>query len=238
MDFHFKRIKRFELSVYCDKTFQGEEELMKITKKILPTKKSCLRIHYEDLPSRYKIVETIERHLPQHAPSDIIIVCIGTDRSTGDALGPLIGTRLKDRQFLKAKIYGTLNEPVHAMNLKTTLDSIYQTYQDPFVIGIDACLGKYNQIGMVTIGDGPVIPGAGVNKKLCPVGDMHMTGIVNVSGYMEYIVLQNTRLSLVMSMANVMADSIMIALNHYEKKHTMDTVQLKETLLEPLIENS
>ncbi len=203
---------------------------MKITQRLLPSKKPSQRIHYEDLTSRYKIVETIETYLPRYSPSEIVVVCIGTDRSTGDALGPLIGTRLKDRQFINAKIYGTLNEPVHAMNLKTTLDTIYQTYQNPFVIGVDACLGKYNQIGMITVGNGPVMPGAGVNKKLCAVGDMHMTGIVNVSGYMEYIVLQNTRLSLVMNMANAMADSLTIALNHFEKKRAANELQLEETL--------
>ncbi|MFT8319315.1 MAG: DUF1256 domain-containing protein [Bacillus sp. (in: firmicutes)] len=34
------------------------------------------------------------------------------------------------------------------------------------------------------------------------VGDIHITGIVNVSGYMEFLVLQSTKLSLVLKMAN------------------------------------
>lgn len=204
---------------------------MKFTQKILPGKKSSQRFHYEDLSSRSKIIDAIEMFLPKHPPSNIVIVCIGTDRSTGDALGPLIGTKLEERKFVHAEIYGTLNAPVHAMNLKTTLDTIYTSYSNPFVIGIDACLGKYNQIGMISVGDGPVMPGAGVNKKLLPVGDMHMTGIVNVSGYMEYLVLQNTRLSLVMNMGNVMADSISVAMNHYEKLQTIRPVEEVKELL-------
>lgn len=39
-----------------------------------------------------------------------------------------------------------------------------------------------------------------------------MTGIVNVGGFMEYFVLQNTRLSLVMNMANVIGDALHLAL--------------------------
>ncbi|MEW6230356.1 MAG: DUF1256 domain-containing protein, partial [Bacillota bacterium] len=36
----------------------------------------------------------------------------------------------------------------------------------------------------------------------------HVTGIVNVGGYMEYLVLQNTRLCLVMRMAEVIATAL------------------------------
>ena len=51
-------------------------------------------------------------------------------------------------------------------------------------------------------------PGAGVNKDLPPVGDIHLTGIVNVGGFMEYFVLQNTRLSIVFHMADVIAECL------------------------------
>ena len=60
----------------------------------------------------------------------------------------------------------------------------------------------------VQVGEGPVKPGAGVNKDLPSVGDAHITGIVNVSGFMEFMVLQNTRLSLVLKMAKTIANGI------------------------------
>jgi len=47
---------------------------------------------------------------------------------------------------------------------------------------------------------------------LPPVGDMHITGIVNVGGFMEYFVLQNTRLSLVMKMSHIIAEAIFLSL--------------------------
>ena len=55
---------------------------------------------------------------------------------------------------------------------------------------------------------GPSKPGAAMNKKLPAVGDLHIHGIVNLNGFMEFFVLQNTRLSLVMKMADVIAQSI------------------------------
>ena len=76
---------------------------------------------------------------------------------------------------------------------------------NPFIIGIDACLGKTESVGCITVEKGPVIPGAGVNKNLPPVGDIHVMGIVNVGGFMEYIICKNTRLSLVMKMAEIIS---------------------------------
>jgi putative sporulation protein YyaC len=145
----------------------------------------------------------------QHA---IVFVCIGTDRSTGDALGPLVGSRLRKYNFSDIQLYGTLDEPVHAMNLQDTLTSIHNQHQQPYLIGIDACLGQVSSIGNIQLGFGPLKPGAGVNKQLPPVGHIHITGTVNVGGFMEYFVLQNTRLSLVVNMSEVIAKSIYIAL--------------------------
>ena len=126
---------------------------------------------------------------------------MGTDRSTGDALGPLVGTILKQKKVPALHIYGTLDEPVHALNLAKTVTAIHLDHHHPFIIAIDACLGKYEHVGQISVGHGPLKPGAAVQKNLPAVGDMHITGIVNVGGFMEYFVLQNTRLSIVMQMA-------------------------------------
>jgi putative sporulation protein YyaC len=145
-------------------------------------------------------------HLTQGA--EIVLLCIGTDRSIGDSLGPLIGTELALDAIPGLTVMGTLDHPVHASNLADTLTWIETGYQRPFVIAVDACLGRVESIGMLTVGKGSLKPGAGVNKALPSVGDIHMTGVVNVGGFMEYFVLQNTRLSLVMRMAKVAAAGI------------------------------
>ena len=150
---------------------------------------------------------------------DLIIMCIGTDRSTGDSLGPLIGYKLDKglRRYNNVFVHGTLDEPVHAKNLKDSIEYVYSTYRDPFVIAIDACLGKLERIGYVTVGHGPLKPGAGVNKELPAVGDLHITGIVNLGGFMEYIILQNTRLNLVMRMADTISEAFQYALWKFSK---------------------
>jgi putative sporulation protein YyaC len=145
--------------------------------------------------------------------NDIIIFCIGTDRSTGDCLGPLVGDKLsKIRLQQKISVFGTLREPVHAKNIISYTEKIRNTFKHPYIIAIDASLGKNENIGKINLFTGPIFPGSGVNKNLTPIGDISITGIVNISGFMEYIILQNTRLSLVMQMADIISIALYISL--------------------------
>jgi putative sporulation protein YyaC len=139
---------------------------------------------------------------------DLIILCIGTDRSTGDSLGPLTGSKLQQLNLGKTHIFGTLDNPVHAVNLQEIIQQIENDFKNPFIIALDACLGRSESVGYISIKEGPLQPGTGVNKNLPAVGNLHIIGIVNVGGFMEYMVLQNTRLSLVMKMADIISQGI------------------------------
>ena len=121
------------------------------------------------------------------ASRPIILVCIGSDRATGDSLGPFVGHELlhpfptdrrqsfADKRNSKTRfsckkgqytrtvpkssrslwnllttysafpkkyyVYGSLHSPVHAVNLKATLQDIYRSFDDPYIIAIDAALG-------------------------------------------------------------------------------------------------
>lgn len=141
----------------------------------------------------------------------LVYVCIGTDRSTGDALGPLVGDRLQTRLPARVEVLGTLANPVHASNLEEALGELAQRAPGAAIFAVDACLGRAESVGSVTVGPGALVPGAGVNKTLPQVGSAHITGTVNVGGFMEYFVLGNTRLHLVVEMADVIADSLIDA---------------------------
>lgn len=153
----------------------------------------------------------------------LIFLCIGSDRATGDCLGPIIGYKLsKYKKLHNYYVYGTLEEPVHAKNLKETIHMIYRKHEDAFIIAIDASLGKSNHIGYITLGEGPLKPGAGVDKDLPEVGDIFITGIVNFSGLLDNMLLQTTRLNVVMSMA----DQICLAINYsISRLKTLTTIQ-------------
>jgi putative sporulation protein YyaC len=174
-----------------------------------------LKIPFNEPTVLHRLSQKLE-HYMEALPVErrIVIVCVGTDRSTGDSLGPLVGTALSREYSPLFDLYGTLDEPVHAMNLGDTLLKIMRTSRQPFVIAVDACLGQVSSVGCIQVGSGPVRPGAGVNKELPPVGDIHMTGIVNVGGFMEYFVLQNTRLNLVVKMSEIIAQSLLSAVHN------------------------
>ncbi len=155
--------------------------------------------------------EAMYRTMRNTRPSnnrDVVIVCIGTDRSTGDSLGPIVGHKLKSLRYENVHVFGNLDSPVHAKNLQEVTDSIFLKYRNPFIIAIDACLGKAEHVGHITVGQGPLKPGSAVNKELKPIGDMHITGIVNFSGFMDFLILQNTRLGTVMKIADVISGGI------------------------------
>lgn len=160
-----------------------------------------MKAHVDDYTAKAKLETRLSDLFVSTQKRPAVILCIGTDRSTGDALGPLIGTHLSRLKLPQLHVYGTLDDPVHATNLEENIHTIQQTFPNPFIIAVDACLGRLDSIGCITLADGPLKPGAGVNKKLPEVGEAHMTGIVNVGGFMEYMVLQNTRLNLVWRMS-------------------------------------
>jgi putative sporulation protein YyaC len=142
----------------------------------------------------------------------IVILCIGTDRSTGDSFGPLVGYKLSRISYENVHVYGTLDNPVHAKNLEENIANIYVSHKNPLIIAIDACLGRMDHVGYVTVAKGSIKPGTGVNKELPEVGDIAITGIVNFSGFLEFMVLQNTRLSIVMKMADTIALGIRLGI--------------------------
>ncbi len=49
-----------------------------------------------------------------------VILCIGSDLSVGDSLGPVAGTKLREKlQGLNCYVYGTLSKPItaHEVNI-------------------------------------------------------------------------------------------------------------------------
>lgn len=155
------------------------------------------------------MVSKIHKLVPQHlCIDDIYIVCIGSVRLTGDSFGPHVGTLLRRRGI--KNVIGTVGNPLHAMNLQERLE--IEVPAGVFTIAVDACLGNSSSVGKILVEDGPIRPGAGVGKDLPPVGNMSIKAIVNEAGFMEYFVLKNTQLHLVMNMAEKTARALKKAL--------------------------
>lgn len=188
-----------------------EEEKLAITHATVEAILPRFRIHYEEPDAIGRLADTIYAHLDLSRAHNVpwVLLCIGTDRSTGDALGPLVGSKVAGAPDNPFHVYGTLSGPVHATNLKEKIREISRRHRNAFIIAVDASLGHVDSVGVISVGSGPLLPGAGVNKSLPPVGHLHITAVVNVGGFMEYVVLQNTRLHVVMSQAEVIAAALL-----------------------------
>ncbi|KKB40637.1 spore protease YyaC [Bacillus thermotolerans] len=167
----------------------------------------------EDTKEReIEIMASKVRWAIQQSPNkELVFLCIGSDRSTGDALGPFVGSMLKQNK-LSYPVYGTLKSPVHALNLGEVMKELKENYENPMIFAIDACLGDEERIGYILFKEEPLIPGHALNKSLPQVGQLHMRAIVN---YLDPLSpaqsLNDTRLYTVIHLAGVITDIIMRA---------------------------
>ena len=146
-----------------------------------------------------------------HAIRPLVALCIGSDRYTGDALGPLIGTQLAENT--ECYVYGTLDNPVHAGNFVETVNIINHRYHHPLIIAIDACLGKSHEIGNIEIWQGGLAAGIAVGNRLPTVGDISVIGVVNAQSQIGYLDLQSTPLSKVMKLSKAISEALVDCVN-------------------------
>ena len=148
-----------------------------------------------------------------------VIVCIGTDLAIADSLGPLTGSMLKYKmQGANAFLYGTLTEPITAKEIKYIRFFLEETHKNCPIIVIDAAVGDKGDVGMIKLSDAPLMPGVGVKKQLGSLGDISIMGIVAEKSIENFSLLNNTRLNLVYSMAEVISDAIASLLWNREEK--------------------
>lgn len=180
------------------------------------------RLHYKDTGAVWRLSTLFLEQIP-FTSEEVLFLCIGTDRSTGDALGPLIGSLLTENKLFPYEVIGTLENPLHALNLEETVASLATNHPDAFIVAIDACLGKSSSVGQLLVQNGPLYPGKAVGKELPSVGDIAIKGVVNIGGFMEHSVLQSTRLHLSYEMGRTISRALQLAHGRLRSKRVYDT---------------
>lgn len=160
---------------------------------------------------KYITKNLIELNINDYTP---VILCIGTDRATGDCLGPLVGEQLLNYNN-NFNVLGTLSFPVHALNLRQAISLIHSEISNPFVIAVDAALGSRSHVGYISVSNCPIAPGKGVNKNLPAIGNISITGIVNMLSRNPSL-LQSTRLHTVKVLADCIADALKYSIDYLE----------------------
>lgn len=138
-----------------------------------------------------------------------VILCIGSDLSVGDSLGPVTGTKLKEKlKGFNCYVYGTLSKPITAHEVKYMNEFLRQTHPENPVIAVDAAVGLAGDIGLIKLAKRAIKPGSGANKKLSKVGDVSIMGIVAEHSVFNYSLFSSTRLNIVYRMSEIISDGI------------------------------
>ncbi len=138
-----------------------------------------------------------------------VILCIGSDLSVGDSLGPVTGTKLKEKlSGLNCYVYGTLSKPITAHEVKYMNEFLKSTHPNNPVIAIDAAVGLAGDIGLIKIAKRAMKPGSGANKKLNKVGDVSIMGIIAERSVFNYSLFSSTRLNIIYKMSEIISEGI------------------------------
>lgn len=146
--------------------------------------------------------------------SNIIFLCVGTDKMLADAFGPIVGNKLK--RLFEGKnnidIVGNLGNTVCDSNIEEVLEEIKRGYINPFIVAVDSALScNEENVGKIVVGEGGIVLGKGLGKEKFHVGDMNIKGVVakdmeNVK--QNLLNLRNINLGFVIDMADIVADGI------------------------------
>jgi putative sporulation protein YyaC len=181
-------------------------------------------IYLERIISHYKTKENyqeIVNKLKEIITEETVIINIGTDKCIADLIGGLVGTILQENNF-PLKVFGTIDEPIHALNVQKRYASIKELYPNNPILCIDACLGDKKDIGSIILKNAPLHPGKGVGKKLGEIGDWSIIGITDDSQSNEIFINRGVRLSLVYGISKTIAEMLFEATKdlhmRYERK--------------------
>ena len=87
------------------------------------------KIHYENYNSYIEIANKVKKYINENT----VIICVGTDKCIGDCLGPLVGSLLIENCF-PLPVFGTLQSPIHALNLEEKLNYINKLHPNSLII--------------------------------------------------------------------------------------------------------
>jgi len=165
-----------------------------------------VRIYYDDILAAAVLAHNLGAMLAG-VETKPLILCIGSERHLLDSLGPLTGTMLRE-MVPDLDVIGTLENPVHARNMVPTLKRLEQLNPGQVVIAVDASVGSQNEIGLLQLRPGSLVPGKALARNLPAAGDYALTGVVDVRASRSGIRHRPAGLALVYNMARVISQSI------------------------------
>ena len=103
--------------------------------------------------------------------TNLIFICVGSNKIIGDSLGPMVGNKLKTKLNTKVNVWGTLENPVNYMNIEKTWKNIKDKYKNPCIISIDSAMGKNADVGKILVNWGGIFLGEAIKNGIYCAGN-------------------------------------------------------------------
>lgn len=147
--------------------------------------------------------------------SEMVFLCIGTDKVIGDSVGPLVGTKLKELlnkyNFFNINIYGSLDKTINYSNIIREVKNIEEKHKNACIIVVDAALSKKENIGKIFVASGKTLLGKSLNKSKIEIGDISIKIVVGRNYKFEKYnlnELQSSSLYEIINLSNIVANGI------------------------------
>ena len=144
--------------------------------------------------------------------TEFVFLCVGTDKIIGDSFGPLVGSKLiellEKYNFSNINVYGSLENNLNYESINKVVKNINEKST---IIVIDAALSKKENIGQIFVSNKKTVLGKGLDKNKIQIGDISIKSVVAKDYKMpkyNFNALQNISLSVVMTLANIVAEGI------------------------------
>lgn len=125
-----------------------------------------------------KFEEKISNVLLQEDYSNLVFLCVGTDKVVGDLVGPIVGNNLKKLENEYLQIYGTLENTLNFRNAKEIIEKVYHDFKNPYLVTIDAALSATNNKGEIILSEGYIKIGKALQKSICFYSDVTIKCVV------------------------------------------------------------
>ena len=152
--------------------------------------------------------------------NNIIFLCIGTDRVTGDCFGPIAGSILMNKQnnykIPNMEVIGCLEDNISFEKAEEKIKEQISKYKKPLIVSIDAALSNKNNVEKIFVQNYGIELGKSLEKDKKVFGDISIQAVVgkNMKCKQEnFRILQNIPLSKVMKLSNLVANGIIEVMN-------------------------
>lgn len=155
---------------------------------------------------KYKIMSSV-LNLIENDTLPPVIMCVGSNNTAGDSLGPIVGELLTHKYNIRTYVYGTVNRPLTAANVIEVYNFIKKSHAGKIFV-IDASLGNESDNGTIQIFKGGISPAAAFFKNMPCMGDYSLIANVNIFSSQNVVALASVRLKSIKALAENIAFAI------------------------------